>query len=93
MFNKKPKKEKLKFINLAEHLAQQNDIVSRTMESMLTHVVESDDAVQRSDWAEIQKTAQQFSKAASAVPAPSPLVPKPKTAKLASRNSSKRISS
>ena len=93
MFNKKPKKAKLKFINLAEHLAQQNDIVGRTLDSMLTHVVESEDVKQRSDWAEIQKTSEQFSKVATTVPAPSSKVPKPKTQKHASNKSSEPIGS
>ncbi len=50
------KKRTCQFINLAEQLAVQNDIVNETMNSLLDFV-SGDDADQRSDWDEIQKTA------------------------------------
>lgn len=53
------KKRKSRFINLAEQLAVQNDIVNETMNSLLDFVSGDDDADQRSDWDEIQKTAGQ----------------------------------
>ena len=51
------KKKKTKFINLAEQLAIENDIVSSTVDSMIQFVSEKEDIEQRSDFQEIQKTA------------------------------------
>jgi hypothetical protein len=65
MFSKKNKGRKVKFINLAEHLAIQNDIVSRTVDSMLLHVLNNENAKERGDWSEIQKSLE-----ASELPAP-----------------------
>ncbi len=46
MFSRKNRIRKIRFINLAEHLALQNDIVSRTMDSMLTHGPNTDSVKQ-----------------------------------------------
>ncbi len=91
MFSKKPKKAKIKFINLAEHLAHQNQIVSKTMDSMLQHVVQYGDAAERSDWFQIQKTSEQFSGNESTAVAP--IIPQPKATKRASQKSTTRIGS
>jgi hypothetical protein len=51
------KKRPGRFINLAEQLALQNDIVNSTMDSLLGYVASDSNVEQRSDWDEIQKTA------------------------------------
>ncbi len=56
----KNRKLKSRFINLAEHLAIQNGIVSRTMDSLVEHVSKSGNVEGRSDWDEIRKTREQF---------------------------------
>lgn len=53
MFSRKNKIRKIRFINLAEHLALQNDIVSRTMDSMLTHGPNNDSVKQPGDRREV----------------------------------------
>lgn len=50
--------KKCRFINLAEQLASQNAVVSSTMDSLLVTVAAESGVQQRTDWAEIEKTAQ-----------------------------------
>lgn len=52
---KHPNKENCLFVNLAEKLAAQNDIVSRTMEEIVENVVSDPNIEDRSDWEEICK--------------------------------------
>ena len=55
---KRPKK--CRFINLAEQLTRQNDVVSTTMDSMLKFVADSNSIESRSDFDEIRKTVEQM---------------------------------
>lgn len=57
---KMKRKRKTRFINLAEQLSLQNDVVSSTMDSMLQFVSKEETVEERSDFTEIQKTAQQI---------------------------------
>lgn len=49
--------KKCRFINLAEQLAEQNEIVCNTMESLLAQVALESDVESRSDFEEIKKTS------------------------------------
>ncbi len=55
----KRKQRKSRFINLAEHLTLQNEIVGSTMDSLLKFVSESDLIESRSDFQQIKRTARQ----------------------------------
>ena len=73
------RKKRTQFINLAEQLALQNQIVDQTMDSLLDHVTQSPDAEQRSDWDEICKTAEQSDPSTRhATDTPNP-VPRPRS--------------
>ena len=53
------RKKKCQFINLAETLALQNDMVGHTMDSLLEHVSRDAGLVHRSDYEQIRKMAEQ----------------------------------
>ena len=44
------------FVNLAEKLAGQNQIVSETIDEIVNNVIAEPNATERSDWAEIEKS-------------------------------------
>lgn len=78
MFGKKSKTRKVKFINLAEHLAHQNNLVSATIDSMVDHVVQAGNVAERSDWPEIRKTSDRFQRQEPLETTVVPTVPRPK---------------
>ncbi len=85
-------KRKIQFINLAEQLAVQNNIVDQTMNSLLDFVSQSDNAPQRSDWDEIRKTAEQTAESISEPSVESPgRVPRPKLRRTGSPSTEKQV--
>ena len=78
-------KQKSRFINLAAQLADQNESVGKTIDSLLAAVIQQHNAEDRSDWHEVKKTMDKLTEL-KALAAPSKpdesaqnaAVPKPK---------------
>jgi hypothetical protein len=89
MRNRKPRKSR--FINLAEHLALQNEIVSKTMDSMLANHPKQKGVDSPSVTAPVQSgnvESDNNNVDDAAVPASGPALPGPKSLRLKSRRSS-----